>query len=433
MSRRRPVRSAFTLYSAMLRSGRAATLGRDGMPAEGRAGVVGTGAAPEGRSGAGREAPERGGVREGRTARASTAAGAGGAGQAGPRPGAAMRYAHAVRPHTTSPHLRWPAAAPPLGPRPRPAGSWSARDRHPEARQAGRQAGRVSRRPPSQPRSQAAAGRRCTRRGGAGSGAATATPPPSSCRRAPLTMRQLTSIRRGPRLVYLPSTWNTPCRAQGRTQQEVRETQRRAVAAKSDRAQEAASWLPGTCACNQHRSSLPALATSGSATHYLQPQRLAALDRQLQQLPLLVGGQDGGGVGAGLVEVRLQGGPVVGDCAIHGLALRRREGGGGGQASEGGGWGGGGGSGGRRIAGVWDAGNQGASQARRQVGTPAGTPLPSLACHQRSSHDPCPAPTCENTRSTSTSGPSRYSSIRQLADRPLDCGRGWDRGAREWR
>ena len=42
---------------------------------------------------------------------------------------------------------------------------------------------------------------RCT--GGLG-GALPAAP-------TPLTMRQLTSMRRGPRLVYLPSTWNTPC------------------------------------------------------------------------------------------------------------------------------------------------------------------------------------------------------------------------------
>lgn len=31
-------------------------------------------------------------------------------------------------------------------------------------------------------------------------------------RTGPPPMRQLTSMRRGPRLVYFSSTWNTPCR-----------------------------------------------------------------------------------------------------------------------------------------------------------------------------------------------------------------------------
>ncbi len=47
--------------------------------------------------------------------------------------------------------------------------------------------------------------------------------------------------------------------------------------------------------------------------HYLQPQRLAALHRQLQQLSLLVGGQDGGRVGACTKRRRGKGGSACGE------------------------------------------------------------------------------------------------------------------------
>ena len=104
-SLRVPLRIALTEYSAMLRSGRAATLGREGMPA-GRGGgrVRGAGAALE------------------RTRR-------------GPGPPAAQGTQGAqalARAHTPAPtHPQTPAAAPQQGPRPRPAGSSSAQGRRP--------------------------------------------------------------------------------------------------------------------------------------------------------------------------------------------------------------------------------------------------------------------------------------------------------------
>ncbi|KFM27309.1 hypothetical protein F751_4579 [Auxenochlorella protothecoides] len=54
---------------------------------------------------------------------------------------------------------------------------------------------------------------------------------------------------------------------------------------------------------------------------HVEAQGLDRCHAQLQQLALLRAGQDGGRVGPGLVEVRLQRGPVVGDRAVHGLPL----------------------------------------------------------------------------------------------------------------
>lgn len=52
---------------------------------------------------------------------------------------------------------------------------------------------------------------------------------------------------------------------------------------------------------------------------------LDSIDGQLAQLNLLLAGQCGGAVAACLVEVRLDGGPVVGHAAVDHLALRQRQ------------------------------------------------------------------------------------------------------------
>jgi hypothetical protein len=97
-----PVRSAFTENSAMLRSGRGATLGREGMPA--------------GKPGKQVRTEKRGQQ---------------------PRAGPFAVKAHlfcGIPTHgreLQGTHPRWPAAAPPPGPHPRPASSSSSRGRRP--------------------------------------------------------------------------------------------------------------------------------------------------------------------------------------------------------------------------------------------------------------------------------------------------------------
>ena len=197
---------------------------------------------------------------------------------------------------------------------------------------------------------------------------------------------------------------------------------------------------------HQHARPPAPLPPTATAAHYLQAQRLAALDRKLQQLALLLGGQDGWRVGAGLVEIRLTGGPVVGHSAKHLQGKEAREGGA--RRREQGG------------SKAWRA--PGSARAARRAVRPAALPahmllscvigclprcLATLVVHwpapPATTHSVPPSPKSsqhphrlrppppsltgspwEKTRSTSTSGPSKYSSIKQVADRPLDCRRG---------
>lgn len=94
----------------------------------------------------------------------------------------------------------------------------------------------------------------------------------------------------------------------------------------------------------------------------------------------------------------LDGGPVVRHGAVHGLAL---------QAAMGG-------------------GERGRPSGGRRVPFAPDSRLHRMRWRRhRGVHRAQPARlTWEKTRSTSTSGPSRYSSIRHAAPRPLDCGRG---------